>query len=381
MKHEYRFSSRHQRPEWWPENVDWPPRSRHWRGARNPFFRRIGCLFVAFNLLGFTLTLVAVGFLLNLFGLIHFSTGSLRWLLPIGLGFLACGLVLIVLAGRNLHRLSAPLDDLLAASNRVADSDYSVRVEEKGPREVRSLARAFNVMATRLQEHDHQRRDLLADVTHELRTPLTIIQGNLEGMLDGIYAADDAQLKLLMDETHLLSRLVDDLRTLALAESGSLVLNRASTDLSLLIRETLQAFHAQAAAARVRLDFQEQNGPLLNIDPERIRQVLTNLIGNALRYTPPEGLVAIRTDVSQHSAENFCAVTVSDSGPGVPAADLPHIFERFHKSSDSGGMGLGLSIAKSLVEAHGGKIEAHSRPGQGTEIRFTLPFPDSDDPF
>ncbi len=372
MKYSFHFSRHHQRPHWWPENEPWPPVRPPWRSTRGRFLRRIGCLLFAFVVLGVLFFALILSLLLNLLGFADTFRNSAPWLIPATILSFVFVTGLLSWIARSLRRLSTPFADLLEAAGRVAEGDYSARVVERGPREIRSLAHAFNTMAARLQSHDRQRRDLLADVTHELRTPLTIIQGNLEGMLDGVYPADEAQLKLLMEETNILSRLVDDLRTLALAESGSLELRREPVDPAMLIRETLSAFQAQALSLGVTLDFQGPEGLSLNIDPERIRQVLSNLIGNALRYTPRGGSVSVRCEMSGAWGENTCAVTVSDSGPGVAADDLPHIFERFHKSSDSGGMGLGLSIAKSLVEAHGGRIEAHSQPGQGTSIRFFL---------
>ncbi len=372
MKHRFRFSAHHQRPHWWPENEPWPPAGPPWRSARGQFFRRIGCLLFSFVAVGVLFFALVLSLLLNSLGLTDAFRNSAHWLIPAIVLSLVFGIGLLAWTVRGVRRLSAPFGDLLEAAGRVAEGDYSARVPEQGPREMRSLTHAFNTMAARLQTHDQQRRDLLADVTHELRTPLTVIQGNLEGMLDGVYPADETQLKLLMDETTILSRLVEDLRTLALAESGSLALRREPTDMGMLIRETLSAFRAQAVSQAVRLDFQPAESPTLNIDPERIRQVLANLVGNALHYTPRDGTVIVRCKVSETPGESVCIVSVSDSGPGVSADDLPHIFERFYKSSDSGGMGLGLSIAKSLVEAHAGKIEAQSQPGQGTTIRFFL---------
>src|SRR5688572_5481281 len=332
MRHSFRFGAHHRRPHWWPENEPWPPERPYWRSARAKFFRRIGCLLFAFVLLGITLLALALSLLANSLGLATLFRDSAHWLLLAIAFVFVFGVGLVAWAVRGVRRLSTPFGDLLDAAGHVAEGDYSVRVSEQGPREVRSLAHAFNTMAARLQAHDRQRRNLLADVTHELRTPLTVIQGNLEGMLDGVYPADEAQLRLLMEETNILSRLVDDLRVLALAESGSLELRREPTDLAMLIRETLSAFGAQAAALGVNLDFQAQESLTLNIDPERIRQVLSNLVANALRYTPSGGSVTVRCETESVPGGDLCAVTVSDSGPGVAQDDLPHIFERFHKS-------------------------------------------------
>jgi signal transduction histidine kinase len=240
-------------------------------------------------------------------------------------------------------------------------------------------------MASRLYDTDEKRRNLLADVTHELRTPLTVLQGNLEGMLDGIYPADETNLRALLDETNILARLVEDLRTMALAESGALKLKKEPTGLDMLVRDTLTAFQSQADAAGITLAVESLNGSsqpasgnqawtetslYLEIDPGRIRQVLSNLVANALRYTPAGGRVRVRCGFLPAQAQ----IDVIDTGPGISAQDLPHIFERFYKSTDSGGMGLGLAIARDLVSAHGGTIEAHSSLGQGTTIRILLPL-------
>ncbi len=246
--------------------------------------------------------------------------------------------------------------------------------QERGPSELRALARAFNGMAERLQLTEEQRRDLMADITHELRTPLTVIQGNLEGFLDGVYSPDEARLKSLLEETQILARLVEDLRTLALAESGALQLKKEPTDLAVLLGETISAFRTQADAAGVTIDLQAMNGAeAFNLDPERIRQVLSNLIANALRYTPREGAIHVRYKIAQSEDGKYAEIIVEDTGVGIAPDVLPHIFNRFYKSRDSSGTGLGLPIARHLVEAHGGKITAESQPGQGTTMRISLP--------
>ncbi len=358
----------HEKPAWWPENEEWPPRRGRMR--HNPFFRRLGCLFGVFNLLGVAALILVVSYLAHLFGIIHLTPLTIQWTVPfgaIGFIFVIGGLVMV---GWTLRRSFSPLDNLLSASERVADGDYTVRVPERGPRAMRSLSRAFNKMATRLHETDEQRRNLLADVSHELRTPLTVIQGNLEGMLDGIYPADETNLRALLDETHLLSGLIDDLRMLALAESGALQLKKEPTDPLLLIRETVGAFQSQAHAKGVTLTVTGADIPLLLIDPARIRQVLANLITNALRYSPAGSAIVI----TYQQTDSLISIEVHDSGPGIPAEDLPHIFERFYKSADSGGTGLGLAIARHIVNAHGGSVRAESAQGQGTTIRVELPL-------
>ncbi len=375
MKRHFHFSEQN-RPPWWPENEEWPPRGRgHWRriGRRNPFFRRLGCLFAVFNLFSFVIFLSIVGFVLHFFGIVHFSVNQFRWLPAFAGIFFAFVVAALVIAGLNLRRMSTPIDDLLSASNRVAEGDYSARVAEQGPPEIRSLMQAFNSMTEHLQGNDQQRRAMLADISHELRTPLTVIQGNVEGMLDGVYRADEKQLKSILEETQILSRLVDDLRTLALAESGALQLKREPTDLGALIDEVVRSFQTRMDELGVKIDLYVEDIEQLEIDPARIREVLSNLIGNALRYSPRGGVVKINLAESAVGGDGSVRVSVEDNGPGIASADLPHIFDRFYKSSDSGGMGLGLSIAKYLVEAHGGRISAESDFGKGTRISFTLP--------
>jgi signal transduction histidine kinase len=226
-------------------------------------------------------------------------------------------------------------------------------------------------MASRLTINDEQRRELLADVTHELRTPLTVVQVNLEGMLDGIYPADEANLRSLLDETNILSRLVEDLRTLALAESGAIQLKKEPVDLSMLIKDALAAFQTQADLAGVSLIFETGYDLLsLNLDPGRIRQVLSNLVANALRYTPSGGSV----NIQYRQADEKAYLDIQDTDPGIPPEELSHAFERFYKSADSGGMGLGLAIARHLVEAHSGTISAESTLGHGTTMRIFLPM-------
>jgi len=214
----------------------------------------------------------------------------------------------------------------------------------------------------------------MADITHELRTPLTVIQGNLEGILDGVYSPDEAHLKSILEETQIISRLVDDLRTLALAESGALQLKKEPTDLAVLIGETVSAFRTQADAAGVRLAIQAESGDdLLDLDPERIRQVLSNLIANALRYTPRDGSIHVTYKIVKSVDGKAAEVCVEDTGAGIAPDVLPNIFNRFYKSRDSSGTGLGLPIARHLVEAHAGRISAESQPGVGTTIRIILP--------
>jgi two-component system OmpR family sensor kinase/two-component system sensor histidine kinase BaeS len=236
---------------------------------------------------------------------------------------------------------------------------------------MRTIARAFNSMTSKLQAQDRQRRHLMADIAHELRTPLAVLQGRLEGMLDGVYPRDETQINAVLQETRMLTRLVDDLRTLAHSESGTLALQKESTDLGVLINDVVASFSADATERTIALDVRAASDlPLIDVDPLRIREVLMNLISNALRHTPGGGRITVAASVGSGSI----VVSVSDTGSGIAAADLPKIFERFYKGGASHGSGLGLTIARNLVVAHGGEIRADSAEAKGTTITFTLPL-------
>jgi signal transduction histidine kinase len=302
-------------------------------------------------------------------GGINAGTGP-NWPIILGLGFGVGGVMTMIIAG--LRRLGMPIGNLIEAAGRVEGGDYTVTVPEHGPREVRALARSFNAMVDRLSRTDAQRRALLADVTHELRTPLTIIQGNLEGLVDGVYPADPAHLVPILDEIRHLSRLIDDLRILSEAEAGGLDLRREPTDLGVLAEEAAAVFRPAAAESSVGLKLEiPPDFPLMDVDPGRLRQVLVNLLANALRFSPEGGEILL---AARRREGDWGEITVSDQGPGIPPEVLPHIFDRFTRSADSPGSGLGLAIARRLVEAHGGRLEASSRAGGGTMLRMTLPI-------
>lgn len=336
-------------------------------------------LFWRFGILLFLLAFIGCGIFTFLFWLVALSFSqtnipdSTTFLFrPLGLGAFLVAIVVLVLTVRAFRRAIDPVGEVIDAAQRVADGDYATRVEERGPREVRGLTRAFNAMTARLEANDTQRRALLADVSHELRTPLTVIQGNLEGLLDGVYPMDRAHLEPVLDETRQLARLIEDLRTLALAESGALHLQKESTDLSILIHETIASFRAQAESTDIAFSVETAAAhPNVLVDPARIRQVVENLIANALQYTPRGG--EIRVTATPDNGRTV-SVTIQDNGSGISPEELPHVFERFYKARDSRGTGLGLAITRSVIEAHGGKVFAESRAGQGTRIWFTLPI-------
>jgi two-component system OmpR family sensor kinase/two-component system sensor histidine kinase BaeS len=333
---------------------------------RGTFMRRFGAMFIAaFLFFGFVIA-AFITILVNIFSSAT-SGGGFAAFIPLTIVVL----LLFGTAARGFRRFAAPLGDLIDAAESVEAGNYGVRVRPRGPRELRSLASAFNSMSGRLESSERERRRLLADVTHELRTPLTIMQGNLEALLDGVYPADATHLEPILDETRVLSRLVDDLRMLSLAEAGALALHREPTDIADLIADGVASFQTQADAAGIELATKIDGVlPQAEIDPVRMREVLSNLLSNALRYTPRGGSVR----VGASTADGLVRVSVRDTGPGIAADALPHVFDRFYKSEESRGAGLGLAIAKSLVVAHGGEIEATSTLGQGTEMRFTLPL-------
>ena len=361
--------SKHPPPHWWPEDESWPPDPPLWRKNRHKLFPRLA-LGALLTLVIATVTCSGSVYLLTRFapGIDLRKTGALP--IIIGVGILVTAVVFQM--GRTIRRVISPIDDLLEASDSVADGDYSVRVPERGSPEMFTLVSSFNAMVCQLELQANQRNELMADLTHELRTPITVIQGNIEGIIDGVYERDDAHLKALLEETRQLSSLIEDLRTLGLAESGALQLHREATDLALLTSETLAAYRPQIEAAGIALNLTAADGiPPINVDPLRFREVLTNLIANALRYTPSGETIEVQ--IEQEGTDRV-RIVVGDTGSGIDPQDLPHIFERFYKSADSAGSGLGLAIAKKLVEAHGGEIGAESDPDQGTRITILLPI-------
>lgn len=279
-------------------------------------------------------------------------------------------LLLVAAATSAARRMTRPMDSLIDAAGRIEAGDFSVQVSESGPRELRSVARAFNQMSARLKASDEQRRGFLAEVAHEFRTPLTVIRGQAEAIADGVYLGDAAHLSPILDATQTLDRLVEDLRTLVLTDAGNLVLHKEPTDLGALAADTVESFGTQAEAAHVTLSSEVADGSLMqvDIDPARIRSVLGNLLSNAIRHTPSGGSVTVA--VGESDKEEF--VTVSDTGEGIPPDLVPRVFDRFVKGATSPGSGLGLAIARDIVTAHGGRLEIQSTSEVGTTIRLTF---------
>ena len=240
-----------------------------------------------------------------------------------------------------------------------------------GLRPVRSLGTSFNTMAERLDRSRDQRRELLADVTHELRTPLTVVQGGLEAMLDGVHPMDEDHVAPILAETETMGRLLDDLRTLSLADAGALTLHRESADLAGIVREAMAAQLPMAVARQVELVASGEPRLVASVDPVRFREIVANLLANALRHTPPDGRVEAQLVVTDGLAE----LAVRDTGEGIPGPELDRVFDRYHRRADTGGTGLGLAIVRDLAEAHGGTVTAESDgvPGRGATFRVRLP--------
>ena len=328
---------------------------------------------------------------------------------------------LAVIVGLGLSRvMSRPVVDLTTATRAVAAGDLSVRVSKGYPGELGELATAFNRMIAELARADELRRNMTADVAHELRTPLSVIRGKLEGVLDGVYEATPEHLEPVLEETKLLTQLVEDLRLLALAETGQLTLEKRSIDVGDLLQDAYVNFGPQASDRGVTLALDVPSDlPAVIADRRRVAQVLGNLLTNALRHTPQGGCVTLSAAVPSGGYGNppygggygnppydggcgnppyggygnppygggygdppygdVVEVSVADTGTGISPEDLPYIFERFWRGEKSrsragGGTGLGLAIAKQLVEMHGGTIGVESAPGQGSTFRFTLPI-------
>lgn len=284
------------------------------------------------------------------------------------------GILFGVLMGRSL---TAPLNNLAEAARAIGARNLSRRVEEKGTDEIRDVARAFNEMAADLEQAEQLRRNLLADVAHELRTPLSVLQANLRAILDEVYPLDVTEIARLYDQTRFLHRLVNDLHELAQAEARQLSLNLQQTDPARLARQTAETFRPAAEAKEVELSLVLPAGlPPVQIDRARFSQVLQNLLGNALRHTPPGGLITIETGIESDSLR----LSISDTGAGIAPEHLPYIFDRFYRadparSHDSSGAGLGLAIARAIVEAHHGQISVVSEGNSGQGTTFTIHLP------
>ncbi len=292
-----------------------------------------------------------------------------RYLLWAGIGVALLGTALVWMLAR---RTLAPVRRLGATARQLGRGDLSQRAEVAGPTEIRHLAHSFNSMAAELEEAEDRRRSLTADIAHELRTPTSNIQGYMEAIKDGVFQATPETVDTIHEQSLLLSRLVDDLRLLAQVDGGELRLQRTQTRVEELVQSCVDALRPRAEASGVAQDVDvAETLPELDLDPTRISQAVGNLLDNAVTHTPEGG----RITVSAQASGNAVEVRVADTGPGIAPDDLPRVFDRFYRADPSrsrstGGSGLGLTIARRLVEAHGGSIEAESVVGQGS--RFTI---------
>ena len=341
-------------PDWKARPGQWPmqPGGEAWRGFGRMIFFGLMFMFVFF---GFALWLI-----------VRITTSvvtgpSTFVLVPVFL------FLLIAIPVRTWR----PVRRLIAAAGRLADGDYSARVNPSGPSSSRRVMSSFNEMARRLEDAEQQRRRLLADLGHELRTPLTVIRGEMEAIVDGVHAPDPEHMETLLEEVAVMERLLEDLRTLSMAEAGSLALHPEPVDLVALVTEAAdsQRRAADSQAVAVIVDGAPDVGDVF-VDPVRVREVVSNLIVNSLRAMPEGGAlkIVVRADAAD------AVIRVADTGVGIPADDLEPVFERFHKGSTSAGSGLGLTISRDLVEAHGGSISISSRVGAGTTVEVRLPL-------
>jgi signal transduction histidine kinase len=288
------------------------------------------------------------------------------------------GLSAVLLIVGLSRRALAPVEALTAAARQMEAGDLSQRVEVASRDEIGDLARAFNSMADGLAQLEELRRQMVTDVAHELRTPLSNIRGYLEALQDGVVEPDKGVIDSIHEDAMLLNRMVDDLQELSLAEAGQLRLERKPVALADVVDRAVEAACPQATAEDLVLSVDvPADLPLVDVDPQRIGQVLRNLLCNAMTHTSPGGEIAI----TARTEGRWVAVCVRDTGTGIAEEDLPYVFDRFYRADRSrsratGGAGLGLAIVKQLVEAHGGWIEVEGAVGKGTQFTFSLPVAD-----
>ncbi len=304
----------------------------------------------------------------------------------LNLSFIVGGLIAIALAAALSlylsHRIASPLAALTAATTHTAAGDYSHRVIATGGREIEELGEAFNTLAANLELNEELRRNMVADVAHELRTPLSVIGSHLEAMAEGVVEPDAAAIASLREEVEVLSRLVQDLSQLAAVEAGQLKIEPAPLNALEVLSSTRVKFGPELEARGLTMRVSAQEGtPEVRADPARLSQILSVLVSNAITHSDAGGVISI---IAAGEGEGTrVRFSVADTGAGIPQAELPFVFERFYRADRSrdratGGAGLGLTIAKGLVEAHGGTIEAESEAGKGTVIRFALPAAGTD---
>lgn len=297
---------------------------------------------------------------------------------------LVAGSISLLIAFFLAYRLLRPIRDLTHAAEKLGQGDLSERVPVHGNDELAILGTTFNQMAASLEHAEKSRRAMTADIAHELRNPLAVQRANLEALQDGIYPLTPQNLEPVIEQNTLLNRLVEDLQTLALADSGQLELDVAEVNLKQLVKRVVERFNPNAAANNIAIRFLSSDGVdeesfYITIDPIRIEQVIGNLLSNAIRYTPPGGTIELHLKTLQGGI----SLEIHDSGPGIPAAALPYVFDRFYRADRSrsradGGTGLGLAIARQLTRAHGGELSASNHPDGGAVFTLRLTRSTSD---
>ncbi|MDF0727721.1 ATP-binding protein [Cytobacillus sp. S13-E01] len=299
--------------------------------------------------------------------------------LTILFGFLFAGLITLIIGFFLSKKITRPLSQLVSGILHVSKGDTTFRVTIDSKDEFEQLGEAFNQMIETLERTERIRKSLVADVAHELRTPLSIIRAKLESVQTGALEATEEVILHVSDEVYRLSRLVNDLQQLSLAESGTLPLHKVQTEINGFIESILSQFQWFAEEKVIRLHFNKSSTHIfLEIDRDRLTQVVVNLLGNALRYSPENGTVTVSVKIEGKSV----VLSFQDTGPGIDEQKLPFIFERFYRADESrkrdeGGAGLGLSIAKGFVEVHGGNIKVTSTKGEGTMFEVILPLPNT----
>ncbi|MEJ2749319.1 MAG: ATP-binding protein [Anaerolineae bacterium] len=291
-------------------------------------------------------------------------------------GIITAAIIGVVAGAWLSHMLAAPLQRLEKGAQAIAAKELSYRVPARGSQEIQAVANSFNQMAQQLETAETLRQNLLADVAHELRHPVHVLKGNLQAILDDVYPLDKEEIARLVDQTNHLQRLINDLHELAQAEAQQLPMHKQATDIAQLVKDVTAVFKPGAAAKQIDLQVELLGAmPTLEVDASRMRQVLHNLLDNALRHTPING----RIHVTVQQTEDGLQINIADSGAGIKPEDQPHVFDRFYRtdsarSREQNSAGLGLAIARAIVEAHGGHISAASPgPGQGSTFSLTLP--------
>jgi len=285
----------------------------------------------------------------------------------------------LFITGFLVRRITGPLKKIEGASEKIGSGDFSARVSVARGDELGRVAGRFNRMAASLEEAEIWRRQLISDSAHELRTPMSLIQGRLEMMLEGVYEISKESISKVYEEARHMTDLIEELKSLSDADRGELLSRRGPVEVIRLTERAAESFRSRAEARGIRIETIPMiDSAVVEGDEGKLYQVLLNVIGNAVRFTPAGGSIEVRTGRGTTGKGSGVFISVADSGPGVPEDKLDRIFDRFYRIDEArnrehGGRGLGLAISKAIVEGHGGTIRAFNRPAGGLEVRITLP--------